>query len=187
MKTIVYIVISNGSDGRGHRSTVFASLSEKERDDWYNASPSKPYLYCSEVVRNLDQESYEVWERLDPVHQLCLLRTECPLWQQDYIHKRVGSAGLEVANTSTFKPGDAVIALESLTSWDMTPLAKGELYFVTQVKGSSIHVDNGLQYSQTYFRMATHEDVLEKLHGVHARLLQLAQSQHSVARNVWLS
>ena len=108
MKHIVYKVCEAGSDGRGPISDVFVSLSEKERDRWLEASPDKCYCFTREEIVNLDQEAHELWGRIAPVQRLALLRTDCPMWQPDYIEKKVGSVGLEQPKPSAHP-----------ISWDM--------------------------------------------------------------------
>lgn len=82
MKTIVYLIIDNGIDGRSPDNIIYASTNELERDDYYHNSPNKNWYYRKEIIVNLDDLAIETWKRLNALEKLALERVDCILWSQ---------------------------------------------------------------------------------------------------------
>lgn len=72
MKVIVYIAFDNGVDGRSPEYIHFASLDEKQRDDFVAASKSKNWLSKGERIYQLEQYAKTIWQQLDGVARLAL-------------------------------------------------------------------------------------------------------------------
>lgn len=94
MKQIVYVAMCNTIDGMGKPSEVFASLNEVERDNFIKNSENKPWLFPEDKVVDLSKVAIATWEKLEPIEQLSLLMTSCPIWQKDYDIKTVGDEGI---------------------------------------------------------------------------------------------
>lgn len=86
MKSIVYIAIDNGIDGRDKETIRFASLVEAERDAFIANSPNKNWLTAGERIYQLDKVAETAWNRLDGVERLALQRQRAShgSWVEDY-------------------------------------------------------------------------------------------------------
>lgn len=72
MKVIVYIAFDNDIDGRGPEHIQFASLDEKQRDDFVAGAKDKNWLSKGERIYQLEEHAKKVWKQLDGVARLAL-------------------------------------------------------------------------------------------------------------------
>lgn len=73
-KKIVFLITSNGIDGRAPTSIEFASFSEEERDSVYNSkkNKNKPYQSTSEKIIDPEEEKKKALAKLDKVDKMIL-------------------------------------------------------------------------------------------------------------------
>ena len=84
MKQAYFLAVDNGIDGREPDNIRFASLDEKERDDFIASSPNKAWLRPVDKVADLHDIALRVWAKLDALEQLSFLDTSAPMWQADF-------------------------------------------------------------------------------------------------------
>ncbi len=84
MKQALYLLTDHGIDGSSPESITFASLDEKERDDFKENSPNKNWLTAVDRVHDLDKVAKSAWRKLDGLQRLAFLQTSCPMWDKDY-------------------------------------------------------------------------------------------------------
>ena len=94
MKQIAYLVVDNGIDGRSPDTTVYCSMFESIRDEWFKKSPNKSWYTKKEQIVDLDEIALELWKTLNPVQKAALLNTGCPMWQLWFEDNSVSTKGL---------------------------------------------------------------------------------------------
>jgi hypothetical protein len=71
-KQAVFLVTDNGVDGRDKESIIFASLDEKERDNWLANNKNRNYFSSVDRVVDLESESKNALGKLNQLDLLAL-------------------------------------------------------------------------------------------------------------------
>ncbi len=71
-KQALFLVISNGEDGRGKERIEFASINEKERDQWHKGHRNKNYYTTVDRVIDLEAEKKQTLRQLNALQKLSL-------------------------------------------------------------------------------------------------------------------
>jgi len=72
MKQIIYLITSNGIDGRDIESIKYASFDEEVRDNAFESNKNKNYLSKVERIIDVDAQLKQSLSKLNPIDKLVL-------------------------------------------------------------------------------------------------------------------
>lgn len=92
MKQIAYLVVD--MDALDPETIVYCSMSESDRDNWFNNNPNKNFYHKIEQIVDLSEIALELWKTLTPIQKASLLNTGCPMWQSFFEDNSVSTKGI---------------------------------------------------------------------------------------------